>query len=320
VNSNGVSGSSGQNRPRVFGIVPHLRRPQAIALTRSLIGDLEARGCSARVPRADAEETGLLAWAHDNETFADGLEMAFSLGGDGTMLHTVDLLHESGVPVLGVNVGHLGYLTTLLPDELPGRIDALLNGEFIVEERMMLTISVFDKSRPAKPTNVLAALNDAVLEKSSPGSTVRLGVSFNGELFLNYSTDGLIIATPTGSTAYAFSARGPIVSPLMQAIVVVPVSPHMLFDRSLVLAGSETVRIEVLDGRDATLFIDGRQAGSFPEGSAIICERSKSPARLISFVERDFHALLKAKFGLAGIGMPERERFASQEVSEHHAG
>ena len=318
---------------RIFGIVPHLKRPHAVALAHSLIEDLTARGCTVRVPTSDAEATGLTRWAHDEEGFADGLELAFSLGGDGTMLRTVDILNGSGVPVLGINVGHLGYLNTLLPAELPERLDALLSGDFVVEERMMLKISLFERSSapmvsartdpaalPPTPTRTMYALNDAVLEKSSAGTTVRLGVSFNGEAFLDYSTDGLIIATPTGSTAYAFSARGPIVSPLMQAIVVVPVSPHMLFDRSLVLAGSEKVRIEVLDGRDATLFVDGRNAGSFEEGSSIICERNSSPARLVAFGERDFHAILKAKFSLSGAGMPERERFASPESGGRGAG
>lgn len=309
---------------RVFGIVPHLTRPQAVTLATSLIADLTDRGCEVRVPRSDAEAAGLSAWAHDEDGFADGLELAFSLGGDGTMLRTVDLLNGSGVPVLGVNVGHLGYLTTLLPVELPGRLDDLLNGDFVVEERMMLKISLFPTStgavaQPVRPRTMFA-LNDAVLEKSSAGTTVRLGVSFNGEAFIDYSTDGLIVATPTGSTAYAFSARGPIVSPLMQAIVVVPVSPHMLFDRSLVLAGTETVRIEVLDSRAATLFVDGRNAGSFEEGSSIICERNSSPARLVAFGERDFHAILKAKFRLAGVGMPERERFTTHESTSRHEG
>ncbi len=313
---------------RVFGIVPHLKRPQAVALAKTLIADLAERGCSVRVPKSDAEDTGLHEWAVDEEGFADGMEMAFSLGGDGTMLRTVDLLNGSGVPVLGVNVGHLGYLTTLLPVELPERLDALLSGDFVVEERMILKIRLFEGAAgassggdaPERASRTLYALNDAVLEKSSAGTTVRLGVSFNGEHFLDYSTDGLIIATPTGSTAYAFSARGPIVSPLMEAIVVVPVSPHMLFDRSLVLAGSEQVRIEVLDSRHATLFVDGRNEGSFEEGSSIVCERNSSPARLVAFGERDFHAILKAKFGLNGPGMPGRERFTTAEAGGPDAG
>ena len=304
-------------RRRVFGIVPHLKRPQAVALANKLITELASRGCDVRVPRSDADATGLHDWAYDEDCFADGMELAFSLGGDGTILRTVDLLHGSGVPVLGVNVGHLGYLTTLLPSEVPERLDQLLAGEFVVEERMLLKISLFPKPSshgdPAMATEVLYALNDAVLEKSSAGTTVRLGLSFNGVPFIDYSTDGLIVATPTGSTAYAFSARGPIVSPLMQAIVVVPVSPHMLFDRSLVLAPSETVRIEVLDSRNATLFVDGRNAGSFEEGSAILCERHTAPARLVAFGQRDFHAILKAKFRLADVGMPERERYSSAD-------
>lgn len=292
------------------GIVPHRTRPMAAELATATANELNRRGVSVSVPSSDARLTGLDRWAVKDEIFVEGLDVVLSLGGDGTMLRAIDLVLDHDVPVLGVNVGHLGYLTALVPDELPGSLNAVLAGAFDVEERMTLDIEVHrpgtDQAEP------FHALNDAVVEKSSPGNTVRLGVAFNGRPFLDYSTDGLIVATPTGSTAYAFSVRGPILSPMMTALVVVPVSPHMLFDRSLVLGGDETVTISVLDGRAGTLFVDGRDCGLVPEGTTVNCARGKRLAKLVTFTQRDFYRRVTTKFALPIPGESHvRERFQS---------
>jgi NAD+ kinase len=322
---------------QIFGVIPHLAREQAAIFSRELIAEIEALGGTVRVPATYANRVGLNAWAHDDATFADGLTLAFSMGGDGTMLHTVDMVARFSVPVLGVNVGHLGYLTALQPNELPALLHNVLAGRYVVEERMLLDITVehpqtsagsgFAAASAVVPglsepvtrgavgsdlvssisgaSGPFIALNDAVLEKSSAGNTVRLGVAFNDEPFMDYSADGLIIATPTGSTAYAFSARGPIVSPRMDALVIVPVSPHMLFDRSLVLHGDESVRATVQEGRTATLFVDGRFAGQLGEGASVLIRRSEHRARLVTLFDRRFHAILKRKFGLSSATLGE---------------
>ncbi len=306
-----------------IGIVPHLARPEAAELARRAAALLEVAGVNVRVPSSDAELVGLERWAIPDERFAEGLSYAFSLGGDGTMLRTVSLVCAAHVPVVGVNVGHLGYLASEQPSDLDAIIRRVLAGDHRIDERMMLDVEVNARERP---TRHFAALNDAVLEKSNAGNTVRLGVSFNGVPFADYSADGVIVATPTGSTAYAFSVRGPIVSPLMRALVIVPISPHMLFDRSLVLDEHETVRLEVLDGRTSTLFIDGRDEGELPDGASVTVRANPNSARLVTFGARDFHGILKAKFGLPGPGTPARERFgtdrrsvASAELGEFHA-
>jgi NAD+ kinase len=130
------------------------------------------------------------------------------------------------------------------------------------------------------------------------GHTVRIGVQFDGDYFTTYAADGLIVATPTGSTAYSFSARGPILDPGLRAMVLTPVSPHMLFDRSLVLAPDLEVRLEVLGHRPATLSLDGQNVGDLLPGDAVVCTASPTVARLVTFGPRDFHRILKTKFGL----------------------
>jgi NAD+ kinase len=296
--------------PQSIGIVPHLARPEAAELAKRAASTLERAGVAVRVPSSDARLVGLDQWAVPDTEFANGLSYAFSLGGDGTMLRTVSLVCAAQVPVVGVNVGHLGYLASEQPADLDRVIARVLSGDHLVEERMMLDVEV--TARNQEPQR-FAALNDAVLEKSNAGNTVRLGVSFNDVPFADYSADGVIVATPTGSTAYAFSVRGPIVSPLMRALVIVPISPHMLFDRSLVLDEHETVQLEVLDGRTSTLFIDGRHEGELPDGALVAVRANPNPARLVTFGPRDFHGILKAKFGLPGPGTPARERFDSEK-------
>ena len=130
------------------------------------------------------------------------------------------------------------------------------------------------------------------------GRTVSLSVPINGRSFLTYAADGLIVATPTGSTAYSFSARGPIISPTLRALSLTPVSAHMLFDRPMVLGPTETIRIEVIDDRPATLTVDGEELGALERGDAIVCRAAPQVARLVTFGNRDFYRLLKAKFGL----------------------
>ena len=138
-----------------------------------------------------------------------------------------------------------------------------------------------------------------MLEKVHTGRLVRLEVEINGTFFTTYAADGVIVATPTGSTAYSFSARGPIVSPRHRCLLLTPVSPHMLFDRSLVLAPEETLRFSVCDDRSVVLTADGRELGELAAGDAVSCQGGRRPARIVTFGPRDFHQILKAKFGLS---------------------
>jgi NAD+ kinase len=277
---------------RAVGIVAHPDRTEAAELAKLATERLADHGIVVRTPSTDAapDSPGL------DPGFAQGLDIVISLGGDGTMLRAVDLAYESGVPVLGVNVGQLGYLTEVEPDDLPVVLDRVVTGDYEVTERMVLEISV-ESSGPARGT--WHALNEAVLEKVHSGRLVRLDVDVNGTFFTSYAADGVIVATPTGSTAYSFSARGPIVSPRHRCLLLTPVSPHMLFDRSLVLDAEESVRFTVRDDRSVVLTADGFELGPLGRGDTVSCTGGASPARIVTFGARDFHQILKAKFGLA---------------------
>jgi NAD+ kinase len=277
-------------------IVPHHLRPEAAQLASDAIDWLTERGHDVRVPREDAEQAGLEEWATSEDAAVEGADLALAIGGDGTMLHTVDLVCGSGIPVLGINVGQLGYLTEVEPAGWRAALEAYFDGRYAVQSRMTLEVAL--QPADGSPTTRVA-MNEAVLEKTLSGHTVRLALTVNDGPFLTIAADGLIVATPTGSTAYNLSARGPIASPRLRALIVTPVSPHTLFDRSLVLDDTETVCIEVLDGRPAALVVDGRSLGTLAPGDSVRFRAGPHDAHLVSFGGRDFHQILKAKFALA---------------------
>jgi NAD+ kinase len=279
-------------------LVVHRLRREAVTVAREAAAWLAERGHEVRLVREVADELDLSECACDPEKLATGLDLAVSLGGDGTMLHTVELVARDGVPVLGVNAGRLGYLTEVEPAQLPDALERFLTGDYEILERMTLAVVVESRSA-SLPSSTLFALNEAVIEKAAAGHTIHAAVSINGDFFTSYAADGLIVATPTGSTAYAFSVRGPIVSPRQRALIVTPVSAHMLFDRSLVLDESETVTIELIDDRPAILTVDGRELGTMQHGDSITCSAGEHPARFVVFDQRDFYGIVKRKFGLS---------------------
>lgn len=273
-------------------LVPHQERAADLAVRA--VEWLTGRNHKVRIPTEDASAIGQERWAHEPQGIGEGAELCVSLGGDGTMLRAVDLVVGDAVPVLGVNVGHLGYLTAVEPADLTTSLERFFAGDYRIECRMTLDVELEPSGRSA------TALNEAVVEKTVAGHTIRLAAAIDGRPFITYAADGLIVATPTGSTAYNLSVRGPIVSPLQRSIIVTPASAHMLFDRSLVLNAAESLRLEVIgDDRPANLVVDGRSLGLLEDGHAIVCRAGTADARLVTFGDRDFYSILKAKFGLA---------------------
>jgi NAD+ kinase len=215
------------------------------------------------------------------------------------MLRTVDLVSQEGVPVLGVNLGHLGYLTAVEPEDLEPALTRFLEGDYQVESRMTLDVSVTDEGDGTTTVLHRSALNDLVIQRASGGHTVRTAVAVNGTPFLTFLADSIILATPTGSTAYNLSARGPIASPRARVQILTPVAPHMLFDRSLILDADDEVSI-ALEGADpADLVVDGWKAATLSPGQTLHSCKGGRDALLVTFGARDFHDILKRKFNLS---------------------
>jgi NAD+ kinase len=196
------------------------------------------------------------------------------------------------VPVLGVNFGRLGYLPDLLPDQVRGALTKVFEGKAIVEARCALDVLISDRSTGDAVTALLA-LNEVVIEKIDFGHTVRLATTVDGEEALTYSADGLIVATPTGSTAYNLSAGGPILAPTLRCMVVTPVAPHLSLDRSLVLSEDQEVRIEVVPDRAGALVIDGADVGRLQPGSVITCRIAAKPVRVVRNEPQTFGGILR---------------------------
>jgi NAD+ kinase len=277
------------------GIVPHRDRPLAHTLAQAAAAWFADQGVEVRVPGPEAEAASLTHYATAVEKFADGLDLVIAVGGDGTMLHAVQLVFPARAPIVGVNVGQLGYLTELEPSELEASLPRLLRGEFQINERMMLDAEI---TSDGAGRGTWYALNEVVLEKQRSGHLIRLDVSINGTPFTTYAADGVIVATPTGSTAYSFSARGPIVSPAQRGLLLTPVSPHMLFDRSLMLGADEELDFVVCDGRHVVVTVDGRELGELDPGDRVRFRAAAEPLQFVSLRPRDFHRILKTKFAL----------------------
>jgi len=279
-----------------IGFVLHPDRDDAGELGASLADWLVERGHDVRFPVEDAVRCGREELGCMDRDLMSGLDVLVGLGGDGTVLRAADRAVDEDVPVLGVNLGQLGYLTTVEPGQARVALKRFLAGSYELDERMRLDCRVVRVD--GSPELSRSALNEALLERSELGHTIRINVTLDGEPFTSYLADGMIVATPTGSTAYALSARGPIVDPRHRAQVVVPVSPHMLFDRALVLEASSEVRLTIQGPRSAHLSLDGRSVGIVHDGDAVVCRAASAPTRLVRFGPPTFHRVLKEKFGL----------------------
>lgn len=242
-----------------------------------------------------AEE--LTAFLADRNVTIDGsaAQIVISLGGDGTMLRAAQLAHSLDAPLLGVNLGLLGYLSEVDPGNARQSLERVLTGEFEIEERMMLACDVSDGTEDSH----YVGLNEVLVDRSGRHRLVRLAVKIGGEALAAFNADGLIVATPTGSTAYALSAGGPIVSPRANCLILVPVSAHMIFSRPFVLAPDETVEITV-DGSEqgASVSLDGAIGRDLAPSTRVTVHRHDQPLKLIRMGGPGFIERLRRKLDL----------------------
>jgi NAD+ kinase len=266
----------------------------------STVGFVIHAGRASAVGAADALRTALArdgVETLDLDGNAADVDRVVAVGGDGTFLRAAHVAAQVGCPVLGVKVGRLGFLTEVEPAEALGLILESLEGRARVEERLAVV------AEPAEGATFPAqwAMNEIMVEKRARHRLIRLKMSVDGEYVTTFSADGVIVATPTGSTAYSFSARGPIVSPDVPCVVVTPIAAHMVFDRSFVLGAGRTVALEVVGDEPGLVSADGRETQEIPVGTEVRIRVSNRPAR---FVRRDdaagFLTRVRDKFDLPG--------------------
>lgn len=274
------------------GFVVHPDREAAHFAADRLVGWLEERGIDCRWFRDESTQDDERA-----KVFAEGLDLIVSVGGDGTFLHAAHVASRGRCPVLGVKVGRLGFLTEVEPDDAPALLERVLEGTATLEER----IAVMAEPLGTTSFEPQWALNEVIVEKKARHRLVRLAVYVDDVYVTTFSADGVIVATPTGSTAYSFSGGGPIVTPTIRCLVVTPIAAHMVFDRSLVLEATQRVALGVVGEEDGLLSADGRESLELPVGSSVRIDVAPNPALLVRPDDAPgFHTLVREKFGLPG--------------------
>lgn len=276
-------------------ILAHPENAQAPSVLREMRDVLEARGIEVVIEKESARLIGMdgveKAW--------EGAELVISLGGDGTLLDTVHRVGSCEVPVAGVNIGTLGFLTACTAADVEKFASILARGEQEVVERAVLKVSMREESGVE---HTFMALNEVVLMRGSTGRLISLEARVNGEVLNRYRADGLIVATPTGSTAYSLAAGGPLIDEQAGVFVITPICPHSLSDRSLVLEDNSVVEV-VAKGRhpDAVHFtVDGRDVLRLSSESVVRIEKASTPLQLVRLPEHSYYETLRGKLGWSG--------------------
>jgi NAD+ kinase len=271
-----------------FGIVANPHKHETKRIVLELIGWMKRRRLSCVVSDDLVSVVGRVAPSRAVSDFHKDVEIVIALGGDGTILSTARAIGHDNIPILGVKVGGLGFLTDVTPEELSDALDSLKAGKYLLSERMTLETS-FDDDR-------YVALNDIVIDKGASPRILDLSISVGGQLVNVSTADGLILATPTGSTAYSLSVGGPIVHPHLEAIILSPICPHVLANRPMIIAADETVevRIESAHG-DVMLTVDGQLHFHLKESDRVIVRKGDHAVTLVKMSSRTYYDVLRTK-------------------------
>lgn len=233
-----------------------------------------------------------------NEKFFNSVDLIISLGGDGTLLRAAKIAATDGIPIFGVNLGGLGFLTQIGIDDLEIFLEKIYQGKCFLDERMMLDCIVKRKEKEIKE---FTALNDIVIGKGAFARLISLATYINDDYVITYSADGLVISTSTGSTAYSLSAGGPIVNPNINSMILTPICPHTLSARPLIIGENDQVRITLeLSEEEVMVTIDGQEGFTLEPKDEVIVKKSIYKTRLIAFKEKSFYAILREKLRWSG--------------------
>ena len=275
---------------RVVGLVAKYQEPKAAEMVRWLIPWLKNRGKKVLV------ENGIVRGAANSCTkkqMAAKADLIISLGGDGTLLNIAPLVERPDVPILGVNLGGLGFITEIAVDELEAVLSKTLDGDYEVENRMTLEVRV---NRKGAKLRIFRILNDAVIAKGARSRIIDLETFVGGDYLCTYRADGLIISTPTGSTAYSMAAGGPILEPTQGAIVLSPICPHTLTHRPIVVPNTAPIHVTLRSFSDTVIFSpDGQKGLRLHKGDEVEARDYGIPVSLIKIPSRSYYEILRGK-------------------------
>ncbi len=275
-----------------FGLYANFERPDASRTVNFIIEWCQSNGHEAFFCEQIATRIPEKAVTIPCDDLTSHADIVISLGGDGTILATARTLGKSEIPILGINLGSLGFLTQLTPDNLENRLARVVNGSFKIEKRMVMSTQVIVGDKMALPF----ALNDVVIDKGSISRVINLSLYADGEYISSYTADGMIIATPTGSTAYSLAVGGPILKPTMNALIVSPISAFSLTSRPLVFPAETILEVRIRSEHgNALLTIDGQVATQFAPQGTIQVSKAAHSVRFIRFTEDSFFDILRSK-------------------------
>ncbi len=287
---------------KTVGIIVNTSKPKAAIVAIEVKDWLKSSRITSLIPDEQASELNIPSDGYTQEQVADMSDALIVLGGDGTILRAAHIPHVENVPILGVNLGHLGYLTEVALDELYSALNNLLLGNYEIEERMMLRVEVY---RHGEMKMQSFALNDLVIKH--PMQMIQIDAYIDGEYFVTYNGDGLIIATPTGSTAYSLSEGGPIVAPNMDAFILTPIASHALTLRPFIANANSRISVIIRSNyEDIILAVDNvywtREMLSFDPDSEIVVTKAEKTIKLIKSLNRSYYEALRAKLKLGDRG------------------
>jgi NAD+ kinase len=271
---------------RIVLLVVHTGRPEGARTARAVVGRLTSAGVTVRVLKSEADDLRCPEAEQMPVTSAaaEAAEMVLVIGGDGTLLRAAEIARPVGTPLLGVNLGHVGFLAETEPDVLSDAVDQILAGAYVIESRMTIDVTV---TRNGNVTARTWALNEATVEKAARERMLDLITEVDGRPLSRWGCDGIVFATPTGSTAYAFSAGGPVVWPDVEALLLVPISAHALFAGPMVVSPESVLAVEVIGASSekgevsgAVLWCDGRRRVDLPPGTRVEVRRGSRPVLL----------------------------------------
>ncbi|MFL6518845.1 MAG: NAD(+)/NADH kinase [Chthoniobacterales bacterium] len=284
-------------RPKTIGLIAHTGKPGVAELTRTIAAELERANLRVLLEEATAKLAGLPDGRAAAALGRDA-DLLVVLGGDGTILHLVGQLGENIKPVFGINMGALGFLTCSNSNAYADAVECIAAGKMVFSERTLLDVAV---KIPAGESSRMIALNDVVLSRGEVSRLVRLKTTVNGETLTEFNADGLIVATPTGSTAYSLSAGGPILAPESGAFVITPICPHVLTNRSIIVDEDAVIEVEVTERKyPVFLTVDGRDPLRIETGTAVEIRKSNRVLPLASLPGVSFFGVVRQKLKWSG--------------------